>query len=88
HNRDFDKPISSAVVALSSLFVMIPMVKSVMPIGAETAVEVSGLVTFSEIGTTGLFGGIIVGMLSTEMFIKLAKNKKLRINLGEDVPPA
>ncbi|MGZ7144646.1 PTS transporter subunit EIIC, partial [Streptococcus pyogenes] len=46
------------------------------------------MVTFSEIGTTGLFGGIIVGMLSTEMFIKLAKNKKLRINLGEDVPPA
>lgn len=87
-NREFDKPISSFVVALSSLFVMIPMVKSVLPVGAEKAVDVAGVVTFSEIGTTGLFGGIIVGMLATEMFIRLANNKRLRISLGEDVPPA
>lgn len=87
-NREFDKPISSSVVALSSLFVMIPMVKSVLPVGAEETVDVSGVVTFSEIGTTGLFGGIIVGMLATELFIRLAKNKRLRISLGEDVPPA
>jgi PTS system cellobiose-specific IIC component len=87
-NREFDKPISSSVVALASLFVMIPMVKSVLPLGAEEAVDVSGVVTFSEIGTTGLFGGIIVGMLATELFIRLAKNKRLRISLGEDVPPA
>ncbi|AUT06038.1 Lichenan permease IIC component [Streptococcus parauberis] len=87
-HRDFDKPISSSVVAISSLFVMLPIIKEVIPNGAEKAIEVSGLVTFKEIGTTGLFAGIIIGMLATEMFIKLTKNKHLRIRLGDDVPPA
>lgn len=87
-HRDFDKPISSIAVALASLFVMLPMEKSILPLAAQKAVTVSGLVTFDEIGTKGLFAGIIIGMLATEMFIVLAKSNKFRINLGEDVPPA
>lgn len=87
-HRDFDKPISSIAVSLASLFVMLPMEKSILPLAAKKAVDVSGLVTFDEIGTKGLFAGIIIGMLATEMFIALAKSNKFRINLGEDVPPA
>ncbi|MFV8772678.1 PTS sugar transporter subunit IIC [Aerococcus urinaeequi] len=51
-------------------------------------VEVSGVVSFNELGTQGMFAGIIMGLLATEVFMKLANNKKLRINLGEQVPPA
>src|SRR5699024_699001 len=32
--------------------------------------------------------GIIIGLVSTEIFIRLASNKKLQINLGDQVPPA
>ncbi|MDT2762131.1 PTS sugar transporter subunit IIC [Aerococcus urinaeequi] len=51
-------------------------------------VEVSGVVSFNELGTQGMFAGIIMGLLATEVFMKLANNKKLSINLGDQVPPA
>ena len=87
-NRNFDNPVSAVVIALSSYIMMMPMHLEVVPDGAKTTVTVSQLLSFANIGSTGIFAGVIIGLLSTELFIRIAGIKKLNISLGENVPPA
>jgi cellobiose PTS system EIIC component len=87
-NRNFKSPIASASIAIATLVIMMPSTVSVVPVGAEKAVNVSGVLTFGNLGTTGMFAGIIIGLVATEIFIKLSSIKKFEINLGENIPPA
>lgn len=86
-NRRFDNPIAAAAMALACTFIVMPGSTSLTTLAGK-AVTVTGGVAYLYIGTQGMFGGIIVGLLATELFIKLAKIKKLQINLGDQVPPA
>jgi PTS system cellobiose-specific IIC component len=36
----------------------------------------------------GIFAGVLIGLLSTEVFIAISRLKALHISLGENVPPA
>ncbi len=87
-NRNFDNPVSAVVIALSSYIMMMPMHLDVVPDGAKAAVTVSQILSFANIGSTGIFAGVIIGLLSTELFIRIARIEKLNISLGENVPPA
>lgn len=88
YNRNYDNPITAAIIALASLVMTMPLSLKLIPTGATKAVEIGGVLSFSNLGTTGMFGGIIVGLLATELFVWLSKQKHLQINLGENVPPA
>ncbi len=88
HNMGFAGDIACSVIALASLFVTLPQ-------GVEVTVEetgaiqlTGGLFSTGNTGTSGLFAAIIIGLLATELFIRLANVDKLKINLGEGVPPA
>jgi PTS system cellobiose-specific IIC component len=87
-NRNFDNPVSAVVIALSSYIMMMPMKLEVVPEGGKAVVTVSQMLSFGNIGSTGIFAGVIIGLLSTELFIRIASIKKLNISLGENVPPA
>jgi cellobiose PTS system EIIC component len=87
-NRNFDNPVSAVVIALSSYIMMMPMHLDVVPDGAKATVTVSQILSFANIGSTGIFAGVIIGLLSTELFIRIARIEKLNISLGENVPPA
>lgn len=87
-NRGFENPISTVPVALASLIAMMAINIAVTPAGAEEAVTVSGVLSYSNLGTQGMFAGIIIGLVATEIYIFLAKQKALVINLGENIPPA
>lgn len=50
--------------------------------------NVSGVFSKTYTGANGLFGAIIIGLVATTIFIKLSNNEKLRVNLGEGIPPA
>lgn len=67
---------------------MLAMVHAVMPEGAQAEVTISGVMLFDDVGTKGMFSGIICGLVATELFIRLSENKHLKINLGDQVPPA
>lgn len=86
-NRDFPNPIASAAVAISALVIMMPTSVSVAPNGSEEMIEVSNILTYGNLGTTGMFAGIIIGLIATELFIALSGFKRLQLNLGENVPP-
>ncbi len=55
---------------------------------ALTGVEASGVLSTTNTGTNGLFGAIIVCLLAVTLFIKVSGVEKLKVNLGEGVPPA
>lgn len=87
-NRGYDNPIAAALVSLATLIIMMPGSVSVVPEGATEGVMVSGVLTFNNIGTQAMFGGVIIGLISTELFVYIAKIKKFQINMGESIPPA
>lgn len=87
-NREFENPLAVAMVTLASLVTMMPNTVAIIPDGAKKAVDASGLLPFTNIGTGAMFAGVIVGLLASELFIKLSRIEKLQVNLGDNVPPA
>ena len=87
-NKNFSNKIMAAIVALASLIVIMPNNIQLMKAGTQKAINVTGGLSFNNLGTTGMFAGIIIGLLATALFIKLSKVKHLKINLGENIPPA
>ena len=87
-SRRFENPLAAALIALSSLVVMMPNVLEVTPLNAEKAVATTGVLGYSNIGTTGLFAGIIIGLITAELFINISSSDKLKIKLGDNIPLA
>lgn len=87
-NRGFDNPISAALIALATLVVMMPNMVSITPEGADQAVMVSGALTFSNIGTQAMFAGVIIGLVATEIFLWVSSIERLKIDLGDNIPPS
>lgn len=79
-------------VALACFLILIPQMANVSltPEGAKTAIEGKnwGLISWSYVNQTALFTGIIVSLISTEIFVRLTRVKHLIIKLPESVPPA
>ncbi|KPG68501.1 PTS sugar transporter subunit IIC [Enterococcus sp. RIT-PI-f] len=87
-NKNNPSAINATFLATTCLVVMLAMSHVVTPNGLEETVSVSGVMLFDDVGTKGMFSGIICGLVSTELFIRLSSNKRLQINLGDQVPPA
>ncbi|SJZ56002.1 PTS system, cellobiose-specific IIC component [Pilibacter termitis] len=87
-NKKFKNPISATVVATTCLILMMSINHVVTPNDMDETVTISNVLLFKDTGTQGMFAGIIIGLLATEIFIRLATMKRLQINLGEQVPPS
>lgn len=87
-NRGYDNPLAAAVISLAALIVMMPTTVMVTPVGSDAAAEVSGVLSFGNIGTQSMFAGVIIGLVATELFIWVSSIKRLQINLGESIPYA
>jgi len=87
-SRDYTNPIAAILVSLSTFVVLTPMNTMFTPENTSKSIEVTGMLPVSHIGASGMFVGIFVGLLATELFIKLSNNEKLQINLSGNIPPA
>ncbi len=87
-NKGYENPLAAAVISLATLVVMMPNTVSVTPVGAEEGVLVQGALTFGNIGTGAMFAGVIIGIVATEIFVWISSIKRLKINLGDSIPPA
>ena len=87
-NRNYKNALGAAIVSLAGLIVVMPVTLQALPINGKKDVDISGFLSYSNIGVTGMFAGIIIGLIAAELFIKLSKIEKIKINLGENVPPA
>ncbi|MDT2802477.1 PTS sugar transporter subunit IIC [Vagococcus lutrae] len=86
-SREYSNQIAAVLVAISTFVVLTPMKTMFTPEGG-TALEVTGVIPVSHTGASGMFVGIFVGLLTTELFIKLSTNEKLQIKLSGNIPPA
>ncbi|MGX7164067.1 PTS sugar transporter subunit IIC [Enterococcus massiliensis] len=86
-HKNFTNAIGAAAVSIAALITFMPVTNSVIPIEMEKAVVIPGAILFKNLGTQSMFAGVIVGLLVTEIFMKLANNKKIQIPMGENVPP-
>lgn len=87
-NKNSTNPVSAVIIAICSLIIMMPIQIELVPVGEKTTVSITQVLSFSNIGTTGIFAGVIIGLLSTELFLRISAIKRLQISLGENVPPA
>lgn len=87
-NRRFKNPLAAAMISMATLIIMMPGTLSAVPVGAEEEVVLQGLVSYNNLGTNSMFAGIIIGLLATELFIRISNVKKLQVNLGDQVPQA
>ena len=87
-NRQFSNPLMAALVVMSCLFVLMPVVNEFMPEGAAGAVMIKGAAPYSLLGTSGTFVALVCGGLATELFIRISKNRRLQIRIEGNVPPA
>ena len=79
--------LQSAMIASSIFILLIPQVAKIA-IDGQPAVEGWGFIGVAYLGTGALFTAIIIGILSTEVFIRLGKLKQLVVKMPEGVPPA
>ncbi len=82
-----ENEIQAVMIAVGCFFVLIPQVAAITN-EAGVTVEGWGLIPVSFFGTTALFTAIIVGIVSTEIYVKLSAIKQLTIKLPDGVPPA
>ncbi|MDN5372171.1 MAG: cellobiose system component [Carnobacterium sp.] len=87
-SRDYSNHIAAVLVSISTFVVLTPMATMFTPENASEAIEVTGIIPVSHTGASGMFVGIFVGLLATELFIKLSNNEKLQIKLSGNIPPA
>jgi PTS system cellobiose-specific IIC component len=88
-NKKYESPIVASVISVGALFTLMPAVNEIIPVGASKAVEISGVVSFTHLGTSGIFVGIITALTATSLFIKISENKRFKVNIsGPTVPPA
>ena len=85
--RGYNNPLTVAILNIACLVIVMPNSLQVIPDGAKKAVAVTGYMSFNNLGTMGMFAGIIIGLIATELFVKLSKVKALKIRMGDQVPP-
>jgi len=86
--RHYDSDsLAAAVVSLSSYLAIVPQIITAV---SETGEEVAawGNVNRAFTNAQGLFVGIIIALIATEIFVSLKKNDKLVIKMPDGVPPA
>lgn len=76
-NRQFANPLMAALVAVSCLFVLMPVLNAFTPEGATAEVMIKSAAPYALLGTSGTFVALVCGGLATELFIRISKNKRL-----------
>lgn len=87
-NRGYKNVIAPILVVLSTMIVVTPLTTTFSPEGSTESFLISNVIPVSYTSASGMFVGIIVGLLATDLFIKLSSNKKMQINISGNIPPA
>lgn len=88
---EMDDPAFSAVhagvLSVALLFILMP-VKSIVTLTDGSTAEATGVFMQSLTSSSGLATAMLASLLGTELFMKLAKIKRIKIKMPDGVPPA
>ncbi|EPH99501.1 putative PTS system, cellobiose-specific IIC component [Enterococcus faecalis 13-SD-W-01] len=79
--------VHAGVLSVAVLFILMP-VQSMVTLADGSTAEVTGVFMQSLTSSSGLATAMIASVLGTELFMKLAKIKKIKIKMPDGVPPA
>ncbi|HFD1579463.1 TPA: PTS sugar transporter subunit IIC [Enterococcus faecium] len=80
-------PVHAGILSTAVMFILMPLSSTVTLMDRNTA-EATGVFLQSLTSSSGLATAMIAALVSTELFIKLAKMKSFKIRMPEGVPPA
>lgn len=89
-NKNHANPIAPVLLSVATVIVFMPDTISAALVAGKENVQVTGVLSYSSTGTSGMFLGMITGLLVTTVFIRLLKSERLKITIANDgsVPPA
>lgn len=79
--------VHAGVLSVALLFILMP-VKSIVSLADGSTVEATGVFLQSLTSSSGLATAMIASLIGTELFMKLAKIKRIKIKMPDGVPPA
>ena len=80
-------PVHAGILSTAAMFILMPLSSTVTLMDGNTA-EATGVFLQRLTSSSGLATAMIAALVSTELFIKLAKMKSFKIRMPEGVPPA
>lgn len=80
-------PVHAGILSTAVMFILMPLSSTVTLMDGNTA-EATGVFLQSLTSSSGLATAMIAALVSTELFIKLAKMKSFKIRMPEGVLPA
>ncbi|AWX46994.1 MULTISPECIES: PTS sugar transporter subunit IIC [Enterococcus] len=80
-------PVHAGILSTAVMFILMPLSSTVTLMDGNTA-EATGVFLQSLTSSSGLATAMIAALVSTELFIKLAKMKSFKIRMPEGVPSA
>lgn len=86
-NKGHDEPMIPGLISFCSYIALVPLSIEVTPVGSDATVSVLNILSSTYTGVNGMFTGIVVGLISTELFLVISKIKKLQIKMPDTVPP-
>ncbi|MDT2757289.1 PTS transporter subunit EIIC [Enterococcus asini] len=90
-SKSIDDPsfnaVHAGVLSLATMFILMP-VNTMVSLVDGTSAEATGIFPQALTSSSGLATAMICALLSTELFVHLAKFKKLKIKMPDGVPPA
>lgn len=79
--------VHAGVLSLATMFILMP-INTVVTLADGATADVTGVFPQALTSSSGLATAMICALLSTELFVRLAKFKKLKIKMPDGVPPA
>lgn len=83
--KQFDNTVAAVLTAVSAFFVLTPSVIEFLPEGASIAFNIGGIGS-GYLGASGMFVGIVVGLLATDLLIRFSSIKKFQIKIDGQIP--
>ena len=75
-------------LAVALMFMLMPVTQSVVVDGITDPVVISGMFAQSMTSSSGLIYSLLTALVGTEIFVRFASFRKLRIKMPDTVPPA
>lgn len=89
-NKNQPNPIAPVLLSIATFVIFMPDTLSALLAGGKDSVMVTGVLSYSSTGTSGMFLGILTGLIVTSVFLRLLQAERLQIRISDDgsVPPA
>lgn len=81
-------PAHAGMMAVASLFALMPLTSTVTLANGKTASGIASIIPQTYTSSDGLFVAMFAALISTEILVRLARSRHMRISMPDGVPPA